>query len=170
MGTRIGSMALALVVLLGVSALAWAAPAEKSTAPTEEAEGPCEVAGTPVEELGVTENANGVVYYYDDRVPEVWVTIGSNHGLRSEAELAFVRGDRVVANGSVKEVRQIDCVVSPAECTPAGTILLGDGVRVLRNGSRAALDAQIRRDQMEHMLTTAAITAILTGSIYAARH
>jgi pyruvate/2-oxoglutarate dehydrogenase complex dihydrolipoamide acyltransferase (E2) component len=141
---------------------------------TGEGETACDAAeaaaGTAMEELGVTVNAKGTVYYYDDRRPEAWVTVGGNHGLRPEAEIAFMRGGRVVAKGTVAQVRSVDAVVVPAECTPAGTIMLGDDVRVLRNGSRAALNAALGRDRMERQFTTLAITAILAGSIYAARH
>ena len=179
MGTKTRSIALLVIALvLGVAALALAAedgaPApERQQAQQEGAKATtsCMTAAEadPTLELGVTENAKGTVYLYDERRPEVWATIGTMHGLRPMAVVAFVRKGEVVAQGCVTEVRLADCVIAPAPGTPAGQIVLGDDVRVLINGPRAAMDAKIRREESDRALGAFAIFAILFGNIWAAR-
>ena len=99
------------------------------------------------ESQGVVDNAKGCCYYYEDRQLEAWVTIGSDHGLRPGARVAFMRKGEVVAEGEVVTVRAVDCVVRPDKDTPAGTILRGDEVKVTSNGTRAAVDAQLGRER-----------------------
>jgi len=182
MGTKTVSIALVVVaLLLGLAALAMAAeeePAPAAAAETaavvEEAPAPdssCTAAAEvdPTLELGVTENAKGTVYMYDERRPEVWATIGTMHGLRPMAVVAFVRNGEVVAQGCVTKARPADCIIAPAPGTPAGQILLGDDVRVLINGPRSAMDAVIRREHSDRALGSFAAFAILFGNIWAAR-
>jgi hypothetical protein len=176
MGTKTRSIALMVVALLvGVAALALAAeeaapaPAASSQAAKPEASCAKAVECDPTLELGVTENAKGSVYLYDERRPEVWATIGTMHGLRPAAVVAFVRNGEVVAQGCVTEARTADCVIAPAPGTPAGQILLGDDVRVVVNGPREAMDAVIHREHSDRTLGAVAVFAILFGNIWAAR-
>jgi hypothetical protein len=187
MGMKTVSIALIVLALLfGMAALAVAAEEdEEEAAPAaaaavadvedeEEETAPdtsCTAAAEadPTLELGVTENAKGTVYLYDERRPEVWATIGTMHGLRPKAIVAFVRAGEVVAQGCVTEARTADCVIAPAPGTPAGQILLGDDVRVLINGPRSAMDAAIRREHSDRALGSFAAFAILFGNIWAAR-
>jgi hypothetical protein len=180
MGTKTVSIALMVVaLLLGLAALATAAeeepaPAAEAAAVVEEAPAPdasCTAAAEvdPTLELGVTENAKGTVYLYDERRPDVWATIGTMHGLRPMAVVAFVRNGEVVAQGCVTEARTADCTIAPAPGTPAGQILLGDDVRVLINGPRSAMDAVIHREHSDRALGSFAVFAILFGNIWAAR-
>jgi len=159
MGTRTGKMVVLLVVLcLGLCALAWAEEAVEEevavaapAAPQMVAQAPAVVPApapvVPPEMLGVTQNAKGTVYFYDDRQWEVWATIGAMNGLRPTAQVEFERCGRVIATGTVKAVRDADCVITPCPGTPAGQILLGDDVHVCLNGTRAALDKVTKRDQ-----------------------
>jgi hypothetical protein len=172
MGTHTGRISLVVAVLcLGLAAWGWAeAPAaeaepsagesiEIAQAPAEaeaaEAEG--EVACDEMKELGICGHSRGIAYYYDDRRPEVWVTLGGNDGLRVKARVQFVRNDEVVAEGTVTLVRESDCVVSPDKDVVAGAIVLGDYVNVVQNGSRAATDAVIAREKRSHFMRTALI-------------
>ncbi len=165
MVTRLHITSLLLVALsVGLAACAWAAPEEA----VEEAV--VEVQEDPTLEMGVTENAKGTVYIYDERRPEVWATIGTRHGLRPDALVAIARRGEIVAEGFVKDVRNADCVIIPAPGTPAGAILLGDDVRVLVNGPREAMEAKIRRQHSDQALGTFAAYAILFGSIWAVRY
>ncbi|MFB3881655.1 MAG: hypothetical protein ACE149_10345 [Armatimonadota bacterium] len=181
MGTRTLSIALlviALVMAMGVAAMAADEPAaaeEQQAAPAQEQAAPDKSCTTALEidptlELGVTENAKGTVYLYDERRPEVWATIGTRDGLRPTAVVAFVRRGEVVAQGCVTTVRNADCVIAPAPGTPAGQILLGDDVRVLVNGPREAMDAVIARENSDRALGAFAMFAILFGNIWAARY
>jgi len=166
MGTGLRSIALMVVVLsLALTAVAWAAPEEEC----DEA-AVAEVGVDPTLEMGVTENAKGTVYYYDERRPELWVTIGTRQGLRPEATVAIVRDSEIVAEGFVKDVRTMDCVVYPAPGTPAGQILVGDSVHVLVNGPREAMDSKIHREHSDRQLGTFAAYALLFGCIWAQRY
>jgi len=163
MGTGLRSIALMVVALsIGLTAVAWAAPEEVC----DEA-AVAEVQVDPTLEMGVTENAKGTVYFYDERRPEVWATIGTRHGLRPDAMVAIVRKGEIVAEGFVKDVNPSDCVVYPAPGTPAGQVLLGDDVRVLVNGPREAMDAKIHREHSDRKLGTIAAYALLIGCIWA---
>jgi len=166
MGTGLRSIALMVVALsIGLTAVAWAAPEEVCD---EAAVAEVEVDLTL--EMGVTENAKGTVYFYDERRPEVWATMGTRHGLRPDAMVAIVRHGEIVAEGFVKDVNASDCIVYPAPGTPAGQILLGDDVRVLVNGPREAMDAKIRREHGDQKLGTFAAYALLFGCIWAQRY
>jgi hypothetical protein len=183
MGTKVRSIALVMALLVGVCVLAYAADeepvappaaAEVQVASAEQApamgEGCVKLAESdPTLTMGVTCNAKGTVYLYDERRPEVWATIGIRQGLRPQAMVAFVRKGEVVAEGCVVEIRNSDCVIAPAPGTPAGTILKGDDVRVLVNGPREAMDAKIRREHSDRVLGSFAALAILFGNIWAAR-
>jgi len=152
MGTHVRSAALIMGLLLaGLSALAWAAPEEPTAATSPEA----------VLETGITENASGVVYFYDERRPEIWATIGTRHGLHPEAVVAFVRHDEIVAEGMVTDVRNADCVIVPAPGTPPGQVLIGDQVKVLTNGPRAALNRKISQEERQRMYGTIIVGAWL---------
>ena len=169
MGTHTGRISLLVAVLcLGLAAWGWAeAPAAESEssagetieiaqAPAE-AEAEAEVACEEMKELGVCGHSRGIAYYYSDQRPEVWVTLGSNEGLRVKARVQFVRDDEVVAEGTVTVVRQSDCVVSPDKDVVAGAIMLGDYVNVVQNGTRAATDAVIAREKRSKFLKTCLI-------------
>jgi hypothetical protein len=136
MGTKVGwiwglMIALALVVAVG----AWSAPAAgEETAAIAEGQG------------GVCETGNGIAYFSDDRVSEVWITLGSRDGLRPQARIAFVRNGEAVAEGEVVTVREVDAVVRVDSGTPGGTILCGDKAQVLENGSREAADVQLKKE------------------------
>jgi len=153
---------------VGVVAAAWAAtpPAAGEKAVCAGASG---ATGKAVEELGVTVNAKGTAYYYDDRRMEVWVTIGAGHGLRPQAQVVLMRKGEKVAEGTVISVRDMDSIVRPAKGTPAGTILLGDDVRVVSNGPRSALDKVIAREHRERNVLTVLVYAMFTYCISAAR-
>ena len=172
MGTRISRLTLALgLVCLGTSTLAWAdaAPAPQAPAtPVVVAQAPepaTEAAVKPELLKGVVENARGTVYYLDDRNWEVWSTVGSTAGLRPNAQVEFVRKGEVVASGTVKTVRDADCVITPAKGTPAGTVLKGDDMRIVQNGTRADLDRVISHEQRLQNLGTLFFTALLVGTI-----
>ncbi|MBN1458935.1 MAG: hypothetical protein JXA57_05325 [Armatimonadetes bacterium] len=150
MGTHVRTAALMMgLLLVGLSAIAWAAPEEPAAN------------SDPVLEMGVTENAKGVVYFYDERRPEIWVTLGTRHGLHPEAVVAFVRHDEIVAEGIVTNVRNADCVIAPAPGTPAGQVLLGDQVKVLTNGPRVALNSQMSQERRLRMYGTIIVGAWL---------
>ncbi len=183
MGTKMRSIALVVVLLVGMCAFAYAeeeepaapAAAEVQAAETEEApatndECVARAENDPTLIMGVTCNAKGTVYLYDERRPEVWATIGTRQGLRPEAMVAFIRKGEVVAEGCVVDVRNADCVIAPAPGTPAGTIMRGDDVRVLVNGPRDAMDAKIRREHSDRALGSFAAFAILFGNIWAVRY
>jgi len=166
MRTGLRSIALMVVALsIGLTAVAWAAPEEGSDKAAV-----AEVQADPTLEMGVTENAKGTVYFYDERRPEVWATMGTRNGLRPQAVVAIVRRGEIVAEGFVKDVSASDCVVYPAPGTPAGQILLGDDVRVLVNGPREAMEAKIRREHGDQKLGTFAAYALLFGCIWAQRY
>ncbi len=186
MGTRNRSVALMLVALvLGVAALALAAdepaPAAEQAQVVDDAQAlPLECAKPdaackeavecdPTLKLGVTENSKGSVYFYDERRPEIWATIGTLQGLRPGALVAFDRCGEVVGQGCVTRVTSVDCVIAPAPGTPAGQIMRGDDVHVLVNGTREAMDAVVARENSDHALGTFAVFAILFGNIWAAR-
>ena len=163
MGTGLRSIVLMVVALsVGLTAVAWAAPEEGCDKPAV-----AEVKVDPTLELGVTQNAKGTVYFYDERRPEALATIGMRHGLRPDAMVAIVRKGEIVAEGFVKDVRMADCIVYPAPGTPAGQILVGDDVRVLVNGPREAMDAKIRREHGDRKLGSIAAYALLFGCIWA---
>lgn len=181
MGTRTMKAILAVaMVLVAATSPGWAdTPATDEAAPAAgpppvavaQASAPAPASGAlSPEALGVTQNATGVVYYRDDRRWETWVTIGSEHGLRPKAQVEFLRGGEVVAQGVVKTVKAIDAIVTPCDGTPAGTILLGDEVRVTCNGTRADLNAAIARDRREEMWGTLGISALLATCIFAQRY
>jgi hypothetical protein len=156
---------LLVIICLGVTSLAWAGQAADTPAADTSAAVPAAVAKAPVEEpaqetptvepaaardanpetLGVTQNAKGTVFYYDDVRWEVWANIGSMHGLRPKAQVVFVRDGQVVASGTVKTVRDADAIITPAKGTPAGTILKGDDVRVVVNGTRKDMERQAKQ-------------------------
>jgi hypothetical protein len=172
MGTHTGRISLLVALLcFGIAACGWAeapaAEAEQSAgenievaqapAEAEAAEAEVEVACDEMKELGVCGHSRGIAYYYDDRRPEVWVTLGSNDGLRVKARVQFVRNDEIVAEGTVTTVRELDCVVSPDKDVVGGAIVLGDYVDVVQNGSRAATDAAIAREKRGNFMKTALI-------------
>jgi len=126
-------------------------------------------AGCAMEELGVCLNAKGTVYYCDDRGLEAWATLGSGQGLRPQARVAFLRNGEVVAEGTVVTARPSDAVVRPDKSVPAGTILLGDEVRVLRNGPRSAVLAQMTHERRERRAGTFLIYALLATCINLAK-
>lgn len=187
MGTRTMRITLVFAILLLVVArFAWAeAPATEEAAPVAVAQADCVVMSQPVvtapvcavataggvapELLGVTQNAKGTVYYYDDRRWEVWVTIGANNGLRPRAQVQFLRCGKVIAQGVVKTVKASDAIVTPCEGTPAGAILLGDDVCVTCNGTRADLDEVIAKERRTEALGTIAISTLLAGTIFIER-
>ncbi len=195
MGTYRRSTALAIVVILiGLSALAWAAAEAEPAAPAPavelapasaeeepalavemaklegaEATAPAsDPPAEPIEELGVCENARGIVYFYDDGQWEVWATIGARHGLRPTARVVLLRDGEVIGEGRVVDVRNADCVIRPDKDTPAGAVLLGDDVRVVQNGSRAALDRVIAKDRWERQILSLLVYAGLAYAIDAA--
>ena len=106
MGTRTGMWIVVLCVVLGLglSALAWAdeeAVVAAPAAPLMVAQGP-EMApvvapACPPELLGVTQNARGTTYYYEDRSLTAWATIGSARGAAPQSA------------GGLRAVRQSDC-------------------------------------------------------------
>jgi hypothetical protein len=179
MGTRITRLTLTLgLVCMGVSSWAWAdtaAPAPPASATpivvAQAAPEAPQAATEPEPELllGVTQNARGTVYYCDDRHWEAWSTVGSTAGLRPNAQVEFVRKGKVVATGKVKTVKASDCIVTPDKGTPAGTILKGDQVRIVVNGTRADLDRVIKRERRLDDMGTIGLTALLAGCIIAAR-
>jgi hypothetical protein len=179
MGTKTLTIALMVVALLvGLASLALAAdepaPAAQEQTAQQQPAAPnvsCTQAVEldPTLELGVTENAKGTVYLYDERRPEIWATIGTRHGLRPTAVVAFVRKGEVVAQGCVTEARNADCTIAPAPGTPAGQVMPGDDVIVLVNGPRSAMDAKIHRENSDRALGAFAAVAILFGNIWAAR-
>jgi hypothetical protein len=122
-------------------------------------------AGVAMEELGVCLNANGTVYYYDDQALEAWATVGSNQGLRPQAWVAFLRGGEVVAEGTAVTVKLADAVLRPDKGVPAGTVMLGDEVRVLRNGPRSAVLAQAAHERRERRAGTILMYALLAVCI-----
>lgn len=167
MGMHTGRISLLVAVLcLGLAACGWAegpaAEAESSVGESIEiaqapAEAEAEVACDEMKDAGVCGHSRGIAYYYDDQSPEVWATIGSNDGLRVKARVQFVRKGVVVAEGTVTEVRELDCVVSPDKDVVGGAIVLGDYVEVVQNGSRAATDAQIAREKRGSFMKTVLI-------------
>ncbi len=166
MGTRVVKFVVLLIVIgLGCASLAWAKPApeEEVALPAPVVAQPSMIAQAPdaapaeapaaaPETLGVTQNATGVAYYYNDRDWEVWASIGDISGLRPTAQVEFVRNGQVVATGTVKQVRDVDCIITPAKGTPAGAILKGDVVRVTLNGTRHALNKQMAEERRWELL------------------
>ena len=172
MGTRISRLTLALgLVCLGTSTLAWAdaAPAAQAPAtPVVVAQAPepaTEAAVKPELLKGVVENARGTVYLCDDRHWEVWSTVGSTAGLRPNAKVEFVRQGEVVATGTVKTVRDADCIITPDKGTPAGAVVKGDDMRIVQNGTRADLDRAMNREKRTQQLGTLFLTLLLTTTI-----
>ncbi len=167
MRTQLRSTALMVIALAAVSATcAWAAEEEAASEELTGAAATSRAAETdPTLEMGVTENARGTVYYYDERRPEALVTLGTRHGLRPQAVVAFVRQGEIVAEGVVHDVRISDSTVHPAPGTPGGAILAGDGARVLLNGPREAMDAKIQREHRQRALGTLLAYALLIGHI-----
>lgn len=108
---------------------------------------------------------SGLCYYYDDATFEAFVSLGSNHGLRPGARVAFVRKGEVVAEGEVTRVRVIDCVVKPDADTPGGAIQRGDVAKVVSNGTREALEAQQAQERQLHWLKTAFFSGLLLYTI-----
>jgi hypothetical protein len=174
MGTRTLKIALVLaILLLALARLAWAeAPVAvaQTTEPATAALAAPASGNVAPELLGVTQNAKGTVYYYDDRRWEAWVTIGAGNGLRPTAQVDFVRKGCVVAQGVVKTVKASDAIVTPCDGTPAGAILLGDDVRVTCNGTREALDAVMAREHRLEMWGDYGLTALLAACIFAERY
>lgn len=166
MGTHIRSIGLivaALCLVLGTLAWAEAPAAEVESGAGQaieiaQATGEAEVSCQAKKDLGVCGHSPGIAYYYEDRRPEVWVTLGSNDGLLVQARVQFVRDDEVVAEGTVTTVRRMDCVVYPDKDVVAGAIMLGDSVHVMKNGTRAQADAVIAREKRGHMLLTLLIS------------
>jgi len=144
-------------LLLGLTACAWAAAAA--------AEAPGAAAGQAMEELGVCLNAKGTVYCYDDRTLEALVTIGSSHGLRPQARVAFMRKGVMVAEGQVVAVREVDASVRVDKDVPAGTVLRGDDVKVLRNGPRSAVVAAVARENRDRAWTSFLVFGLFVGLI-----
>jgi hypothetical protein len=133
------------------------------------AEAAGEAAEQALEELGVCLNAKGTVYYCDDRAFEVLGTVGSAHGLRPEARVVFMRRGEVVAEGTAARVRDVDAVFKPDKDTPAGTIVLGDDVRIVRNGPRAAVNRELRNEKRMQRLGAWGSFLLLGGLIAVAR-
>lgn len=165
MGTHTRTIGLVVAALcLALGAVGWA---ETPVAEVEsgagqgievaQATGEGEVSCEAMKEMGICGHSTGIAYYYDDRRPEVWVTLGSNDGLRVGARVQFVRDEEVVAEGTVGTVREIDCVVYPDREVVGGAIVLGDYVHVVQNGSREAADAALARERRDHMLLTAVV-------------
>jgi hypothetical protein len=154
--------------VLGIATVALGAPPAEAPSPsgetveiaqaTEEAQPTCE----PAERIGICGNTKGIVYYYDDRRPEAWVTLGANDGLRVGARVEFMRGGQVVASGTATTVRTSDCVVYPDKEVPGGAIDLGDSVSVTENGSRRAARAAIARESKKDALLTVLMSGLLT--------
>jgi len=140
---------------------------------TGEGEEMAEAAGAAVglamEELGVCLKAKGTVYYCDDVEPKAVATIGSEQGLLPGARVAFVRRGKVVAEGRAECVRSLDADLVPAAGTPAGTIMKGDDVFVVENGSRAAFERQQKSEEREKTLTNWIVFLSLGGLIAIAR-
>ncbi len=158
MGTYARSIVLLVAALcLALGGFGWAeepaAEAESEAALVEAAEAE-EAACDEMRALAVCEHSKGIAYYYDDRRPEVWVTLGANDGLRVDARVEFVRDEEVVAEGTVVTVRESDCIVYPDEGMPGGAIMLGDYMYVVENGSREAADAAVARERRSHRLLT----------------
>lgn len=147
MGTHMGRMiAMIAVLCLALGAAAWAAPAET------------EVSCPDMQAAGVCGHSTGAVYYYDDRRPEAWVTLGGSDGLRVRARVQFVRNDEVVGEGTVTAVKDADCIVSPDKDVVGGAIMLGDAVHVVKNGTRGDVNSAITRERRGQMLLTLLVT------------
>ncbi len=91
----------------------------------------------------------------------MWATIGSRDGLRPCAQVEFVRCGEVVAKGTVKIVRESDCVITPCPGTPAGMILVGDDVRVCLNGTRRDVDRVLRHEDRLQALGTLVLSYLV---------
>jgi hypothetical protein len=126
-------------------------------------------AGEAMEELGVCLNAKGSAYHYEDDTLEAMVTIGSTNGLRPEARVAFMRKGVMVAEGTVIRVKDADAIVRVDKDVPAGTVLLGDDVRVLRNGPRSAVLAKLAHQRRESGAGAFLALGLLAGLIASAR-
>jgi hypothetical protein len=103
-----------------------------------------------------------VVFYYDDTVPEAWISIGSDAGLRPRARVAFLHGGNEVAQGEVVHVRNVDAVVRPDKDTAGGAIMRGDDIRILENGSEAQAINQAQRERRKDALRDVLVTGLLT--------
>ena len=160
----IGLMVAAFV--LGIATVALGAPPAEAPSEesvqiaqaTEEGQPTCE----PAERIGICGNTKGIVYYYDDRRPEAWVTLGANDGLRVGARVEFMRAGQVVATGTVTTVRTSDCVVYPDKEAPGGAIEVADYVSVTENGSRRAARAAIARESRKDKVLTVLMSGLLT--------
>lgn len=171
MGTHVRGLAMLFVVALLVAPLVAFAADEPAPAAEVAAAAPvtaCDQAVTadPTLVMGVVENAAGNVYYYDERRPEAWVTLGTRQGLRPQAVVSFMRDGLVVAQGCVTEVKISDCIIAPAPGTAAGAIMAGDDVVVLVNGTREAMDAQIAKEHRDRAIMTFLSYLALVGDIY----
>jgi hypothetical protein len=65
------------------------------------------------------------------------------HGLRPGARVVFIRAGRALAEGTVVVARNGYSIVRLDMDAPGGAVMAGDEVRVVRNGTRDALDAQV---------------------------
>lgn len=122
-----------------------------------------------MEDLGVCLQAKGTLYFYSDNRLEALVTIGSTQGLRPGARVAFLRRGEMVGQGEVTTVRDADAIVRMDADVAAGSVLVGDDARVLRNGPRSAVDAVIARRESQSRAGTILAYALLGGLIIAAR-
>ncbi len=151
---RRAALAICLMIVAGIllSVCAWAEEAAS--------------AGASPETQGVAANTQGTCYYYDDRQMEAWVTIGSDHGLRRGARVAFMRDGQEVAEGEVVTVREIDCVVRPDKDVPAGTIMRGDTVKVIENGTRKTVESDQAKERNRRALAAGAAWGLLAYLIW----
>lgn len=140
---------------------------------TGEGATPAEAAGDAarqaMHDLGVCVNAKGAVYHYGDDRLEAWVTIGQDAGLRPHAKVAFLRNGVQVGEGRVITVKDADSIVRVDRKTPAGSVTSGVEVRVLENGPRRAVAAEVAHKNREQTAGAFLAGALLWGLIAAAR-
>ena len=160
---RIGALIAALCLLAAAMAMAEPPAAETEPGAGEAIEATEEAACEAMQDLGVCAHSKGIVYYYNDCGPEVWATLGSREGLRRTARVAFLRKGEVVAEGTVVQVKESDCVVRPDKETPGGAIMLGDQMEVVRNGTFAAAEAQRTREHREKVVLN---WLVFAGMVY----
>jgi len=147
MGTHVRSICLlAIALALAMPAALWAEECASSKAP----QCPEVWACSPV-----------CVFYYDDTVPEAWISLGSDAGLRPHAQVAFLRGGKEVARGEVVSVRAVDALVRPDPGTAGGAIMRGDDVKVLKNGCEVTARAEARREQTKDTARDVFVTGLL---------